>query len=143
MFNNQAVEAMDFYVSLFKDARITSRLPGADGTASGGAISIGNQLIYCYNGGPQFSFSQGMSLMVMAETQDEIDHLYEGLSEGGEQLPCSWLTDKFGVSWQIVPPILMQLLADPNKEKAGRAMEAMMKMTKIIIADLEAAAASE
>jgi predicted 3-demethylubiquinone-9 3-methyltransferase (glyoxalase superfamily) len=81
--------------------------------------------------------------MVNAETQEEIDHLYESLSEGGKQEPCSWLDDKFGVSWQIVPPILGKLLGDPDHEKAGRVAQAMFKMTKIIIADLEAAAAGE
>jgi predicted 3-demethylubiquinone-9 3-methyltransferase (glyoxalase superfamily) len=106
----------------------------------GGTIEIEGQRINTFNGGPKFSFSQGISLMVRAETQDEINHLYESLSEGGKQEPCSWLDDKFGVSWQIVPPIMMQLLSDPDREKAGRVMNAMFKMTKIIIADLEAAA---
>ena len=140
MFNEGAVEAMEFYTSIFKNSRIVSTLPGPDGTVMGGSIEIEGQRINVYNGGPHFSFSQGISLMVSAETQDEIDHLYDSLSEGGEQLPCSWLTDKFGVSWQIVPPILMRLLSAPDKEKSGRAMQAMFKMTKIIIADLEAAA---
>jgi predicted 3-demethylubiquinone-9 3-methyltransferase (glyoxalase superfamily) len=142
MFNERAVEALEFYASIFKDSRIVSTLPGPDGTLMGGSIGIEGQLITAYNGGPQFSFSQGISLMVSAETQDEIDHLYESLSEGGEKLPCSWLTDKFGVSWQIVPPVLMRLLSDPDKEKAGRVMQAMLKMHKIIIADLEAAASA-
>jgi predicted 3-demethylubiquinone-9 3-methyltransferase (glyoxalase superfamily) len=140
MFNEGAAEAMEFYTSIFKDSRIVSTLPGPDGSMMGGSIEIEGQRIYCYNGGPHFSFSQGISLMVGAETQDEIDHLYDSLSKGGEQLACSWLTDKFGVSWQIVPPILMRLLSDADKEKAGRVMNAMLKMTKIIIADLEAAA---
>ena len=140
MFNNGAEEAMKFYTSVFKDSRITGTLPGPDGGVMGGGFEIEGQSFYAYNGGPYFKFSQGISLMVRAETQDEIDHLYESLSEGGEQQPCSWLVDKFGVSWQIVPPILMQLLGDPDREKAGRVMQAMMKMTKIIIADLEAAA---
>ena len=108
----------------------------------GGSFEIAGQRVNCYNGGPHFTFSQGISLMVSAETQAEIDHLYESLSEGGEQQACSWLVDKFGVSWQIIPPILMQLLSGPDREKAGRVMEAMMKMDRIIIADLEAAAAS-
>ncbi len=143
MFSEGAIEAMEFYTSIFKDSRIVSTLPGPDGSVMGGSIEIEGQRINAYNGGPHFSFSQGISLMVSAETQDEIDHLYDGLSEGGEQQPCSWLVDKFGVSWQIVPPILMRLLSDPDKAKAGRVMNAMFKMTKIIIADLEAAAASE
>ena len=96
-----------------------------------------------YNGGPTFHFSQGFSIQVRADTQEEIDYLYETLSKGGKQEPCSWLDDKFGVSWQIVPEILLKLLSDPDREKANRVMQAMFKMTKIIIADLEAAAAAE
>lgn len=141
MFNDQAGEAMEFYTSIFKDSRVLSSMPGPDGKVMGGSIEIEGQRINCFNGGPKFSFSQGISLMVNAETQEEIDHLYESLSEGGKQEPCSWLDDKFGVSWQIVPPILGKLLGDPDREKAGRVMNAMFKMTKIIIADLEAAAA--
>ncbi len=141
MFNDQAEEAMKFYVSVFNDARIINSMPGPGGTVMGGSFEIAGQRFNCYNGGPKFAFSQGISLMVDAPTQEEIDHLYESLSEGGEQQPCSWLVDKFGVSWQIVPPILMQLLSDPDQEKAGRVAQAMFKMTRIIIADLEAAAA--
>ena len=79
--------------------------------------------------------------MIYVDTQNEIDHYYDSLSEGGEQQPCGWLADKFGVSWQVTPPILMQLLSDPDREKANRVTQAMFKMTKIIIADLETAAA--
>ena len=140
MFNDQAEAAMNFYVSVFKDAKIVSSMPGPGGVVMGGAFEIAGQRFNCFNGRPKFKFEQGMSLMVSAETQDEIDHLYDGLSDGGVQQPCSWLVDKFGVSWQIVPPILMKLLGDPDREKAGRVMQARFKMHKIIIADLEAAA---
>ncbi len=143
MFNDQANEAMQFYTSIFHDARIVSTMPGPDGNVAGGTIEIEGQRITMYNGGPKFNFSQGISLMVNAETQEEIDHLYESLSEGGKQEPCAWLDDKFGVSWQIVPPILGKMLGDPDREKAGRVAQAMFKMTKIIIADLVAAAAGE
>jgi len=141
MFNDQAIEAMNFYVSLFKDAKIVTTMPGPNGNAMGGTFEIAGQRFHCYNGGPTFKFEQGFSLMVNAETQEEIDHLYDGLAEGGEKQPCSWVVDKFGVSWQIVPPILLKLLFDPDREKAGRVTEAMFKMHKIIIKDLEAAAA--
>jgi predicted 3-demethylubiquinone-9 3-methyltransferase (glyoxalase superfamily) len=141
MYNDQAMDAMNFYVSIFADAKILSTMPGPDGSVMGGSFAIAGQRFNCYNGGPHFKFAQGISLMVSAETQEEIDHLYDGLSEGGEKQPCSWLVDKFGVSWQIVPPILMRLLSDPDREKAARVMNAMFKMHKIIIADLEAAAA--
>lgn len=140
MFNDQAEEAMNFYVSIFENANVVSTMPGPDGKAMGGVFEISGQRFNCFNGGPNFKFEQGISLMVSAETQDEIDHLYDGLSEGGQQQPCSWLVDKFGVSWQIVPPILMRLLADPDREKSGRVMQAMFKMTKIIIQDLKDAA---
>lgn len=141
MFNDQAHEAMEFYTSLFPNSRVVSTMPGPDGSVMGGAFEIDGQRLMCYNGGPKFTFEQGISLMVNAETQDEIDHLYDGLAaDGGEAQPCSWVVDKFGVSWQIVPPILLELLGDADHEKAGRVAQAMFKMTKIIIADLEAAA---
>jgi predicted 3-demethylubiquinone-9 3-methyltransferase (glyoxalase superfamily) len=143
MFNDRAGEAIEFYTSIFKDSKIVSTMPGPDGKVMGGTIEIQGQRINTFNGGPKFNFSQGISLMVNAETQEEIDHLYESLSEGGKQEPCSWLDDKFGVSWQVVPPILGKLLGDPDREKANRVAQAMFKMTKIIIADLEAAAANE
>lgn len=140
MFNDQAEAAMNFYVSVFANAKILSTMPGPGGTVMGGVFEIEGQRFNCFNGGPKFKFEQGMSLMVSAETQDEIDHLYESLSEGGEQQPCSWLVDKFGVSWQIVPPILGQLLGDPDREKAGRVAQAMFKMSKIDIQALKDAA---
>ncbi len=140
MFNDQAEEAMNFYTSIFKDAKVVSTMPGPDGSVMGGVFEIAGQKFNCFNGGPKFKFEQGMSLMVSADTQEEIDHLYDGLAGGGEKQPCSWVVDKFGVSWQIVPPVLLQLLSDPDHEKAGRVAQAMFKMHKIIIADLEAAA---
>jgi predicted 3-demethylubiquinone-9 3-methyltransferase (glyoxalase superfamily) len=143
MFDDQAEEAMSFYTSLFDDARIVSTMPGPDGSVMGGTFEIAGQKFNCYNGGPKFRFEQGFSLMVNAETQEEIDHLYDGLAEGGEKQPCSWVVDKFGASWQIVPPILVKLLSDPDSDKAQRVMQAMFKMHKIIIKDLEAAAANE
>jgi predicted 3-demethylubiquinone-9 3-methyltransferase (glyoxalase superfamily) len=141
MFNDQAGEAMEFYTSVFPNSKITSTMPGPDGKVMGGSFEIEGQRFMCHNGGPSFRFEQGISLMVSAETQDEIDHLYDSLSEGGKQQPCAWLVDRFGVSWQVVPPILLRLLGDPDREKAGRVAQAMFRMTKIIIADLEAAAA--
>lgn len=143
MFNDQAEDAMNFYVSIFKDAKIVSTMPGPDGKVMGGTFELYGQQFNCYNAGPHpnFVFSQGVSFMISAETQDEVDHFYDKLCEGGEQQPCGWLADKFGVSWQVTPPLLMQLLSDPDREKANRVMQAMFKMKKIIIADLEAAAA--
>lgn len=143
MFNDRAVEAMDFYTKVFSDSRTIATIPGPGGNVMGGSIEIGGTQVNMYNGGPQFTFTMGMSLMVNTDDQEETDRLYDGLSEGGKQLPCGWLEDKFGVSWQITPKILMKLISDPDAQKAKRATEAMLKMHKIVIADLETAAASE
>lgn len=142
MFNEGAIEAMDFYASIFPNGNIVSTMPAPDGSIAGGTFELDGQRFHCYNAGPHpdFAFSQGVSFMISAETQDEIDHYYDKLSEGGVKQPCGWLKDKFGISWQVTPPLLMNFLADPDREKAGRVTEAMFKMTKIIIADLEAAA---
>ena len=141
MFESRAGEAMDFYVSVFKNSRIVSKVPGPDGSVMGGSFELEGQRFNAFNGGPHFRFSSGTSQFVSCETQDEIDHYYEKLSEGGEKQPCGWLTDKFGVSWQVVPPVLGQLLADPDREKANRVMQAMMQMQKFDIQGLENAAA--
>lgn len=143
MFNDQAEAAMELYTSVFKNSRITSTFPSPDGKIAGGTFELDGQRFHCYNAGPHpnFVFSQAISLMITAETQDEIDHFYDKLSEGGEQQPCGWLVDKFGVSWQVTPTMLMKMLSDPDREKADRVTQAMFKMTKIITADLEAAAA--
>ena len=143
MYQVRCHEAMQFYASVIPNCSIVSTIPGPDGAVAGGSFEIEGQRFTCYQSGPHpnFQFSQAISLMIEANTQAEIDLLYDGLSEGGEQQPCGWLIDKFGLSWQITPRILMQLLSDPDREKAGRVTEAMFKMGKIIIADLEAAAA--
>jgi predicted 3-demethylubiquinone-9 3-methyltransferase (glyoxalase superfamily) len=100
---------------------------------------LAGQTFTALNGGPSFSFSQGISLFVDCETQEEVDDLWEKLSEGGEKGPCGWLTDKFGVSWQIIPRKLGELLGDPDPEKVNRVMEAMLKMGKIETAELQRA----
>lgn len=143
MFNEEAGEAMEFYTSLFPNSKILGTMPGPDGRTMGGTFEIEGHQFMCHNGGPNFKFEQGISLVVRAETQTEIDHIYDGLAAKGEAQPCSWVVDKYGVSWQVMPPLLMQLLSDPDREKAGRVAQAMFKMTKIIIEDLEAAAASD
>jgi predicted 3-demethylubiquinone-9 3-methyltransferase (glyoxalase superfamily) len=141
MFNDRAVEALEFYTKVFPNSKILATIPGPDGNVMGGSIEIDGTQVNMYNGGAPFTFTMGISLMVNTDDQEETDRLYEGLSEGGKQLPCGWLEDKFGVSWQITPKILMKLISDPDAKKAKRATEAMMKMHKIIIADLETAAA--
>lgn len=140
MFSEGAAEAMEFYTSVFKDGRIVNTMPGRDGTPMGGTFEIFGQQFKCFNGGPHFKFSEGMSLFVNADTQDEIDYLYEKLSEGGEQQQCGWVRDKFGVSWQIIPPILGELIADPDREKANRVVNAMLSMQKLDIQALKDAA---
>ena len=137
MFNDGAGEAMEFYCSVFKNSKILSSMPGPDGKPMGGKIEIDGREIMTFNGGPNFSFSEGNSFFVNAETQEEVDHLYDSLSEGGEKQPCGWLKDKFGVSWQIIPPQLIKYMGDPDREKANRVLQAMFKMHKIDIQALE------
>ncbi|MBV9215199.1 MAG: VOC family protein [Acidobacteria bacterium] len=143
MFDDQAEEAMQFYISVFPGSRIVSTMKGPEGKVMGGAFELDGELFNCYNAGPHpnFKFSQGISFMIHVETQDEVDHYYEKLSEGGEQQPCGWLADKFGVSWQVTPTVLLKGLSDPAT--AGPVAEAMFKMQKIIICDIEAALGGE
>jgi predicted 3-demethylubiquinone-9 3-methyltransferase (glyoxalase superfamily) len=140
MFSDQAMDAVDLYLSVFKNAKLLSTMPGPDGAVMGATFEIDGQEFTAYNGGPSFSFAEGISLMVNCETQEEVDHLWEKLSEGGEQQPCGWLKDRFGVSWQIIPTVLGELLGDPDREKANRVMQAMLQMGKIDIAGLRRAA---
>jgi len=145
-FKDQAEEAVKLYTSTFKNSRIlsTSRYgdagPGAKGSLMSANFELDGQEFVALNGGPSFEFSQGMSLMVDCQNQDEVDMFWEKLSEGGSKGPCGWLTDRFGVSWQIVPRVLSKLLNDPDKAKASRVMKAMLQMSKIEIAQLEQAA---
>lgn len=139
MFEKDSVEAAKFYVSVFKNSKILSTIP-REGKDMGAGFELDGVRFAAYDGGPDFKFSQGMSLMVNADTQEEIDHFYDTLSTGGEKLPCGWLQDKFGVSWQVTPPILMELLADKDREKADRAFQAMLKMYKIDIQAIKDAA---
>ncbi len=144
-FNDQAQEAIDFYTSIFKDSKILNATrygdagPGPKGTLMTATFRLAGQEFMALNGGPSFRFAQGISLFVNCETQAEIDELWERLSEGGQKGPCGWLTDKFGVSWQIVPSILGQLLHDKDAEKSKRVMNAMLRMKKLDIQKLKQA----
>ena len=144
-FDGRAEEAIEFYRSIFDDSRITSTTrygdagPGEKGSFMTGTFELAGQEFMALNGGPSFTFSQGISLFVDCETQEEVDDLWERLSAGGEQGPCGWLTDKFGVSWQIVPRVLGELLADEDAERSQRVMEAMLQMGKIETAELQRA----
>lgn len=137
-YNDRAEEAATFYVSLFKDSKVASVMRAGD-SVIGVQFELAGQEFTALNGGPSFTFEQGISLFVSCDTQQEIDALYERLSAGGEQQPCGWLRDKFGVSWQVVPPILGELLGDKDPEKAQRVLQAMLKMKKIEIAALQSA----
>ena len=138
-FDDKAEEAMSFYTSIFPDSRIVSTTPGPDGTLMSGTFELAGQEFMALNGGPSFSFAQGFSLFVDCETQEEVDEFWEKLSEGGEKGPCGWLTDKFGVSWQVIPRALVEMLNDEDTEKARRVTEAMLQMSKIEIDDLRRA----
>jgi|SRR4051794_18616297 predicted 3-demethylubiquinone-9 3-methyltransferase (glyoxalase superfamily) len=144
-FDGKAQEAANFYVSTFKNARIVSptRNGASDARPEGAVMSVtfeidGREFI-AFNGGPHFAFSPAISLFVRCETQGEVDELWEKLSEGGETQRCGWLKDKYGVSWQIIPPILGELLQSKDAEKSRRAMAAMLKMDKIDIEGLKKA----
>lgn len=137
-YTDRAEEAANFYVSLFKNSKVENTMRAGDAVI-GVSFRLEGQEFIALNGGPSFSFAQGISLFVSCATQQEIDELYEGLSAGGEKQPCGWLKDRFGVSWQVVPPILGELLGDSDPEKASRVLEAMLKMQKIEIAELERA----
>ncbi len=138
-FDNQAEEAMKFYVSVFKNATIISATPGPDGKVMVGSFQIEGQEFMALNGGPMYKFTEAISLFVNCETQAEVDELWEKLSEGGQTSQCGWLKDKYGLSWQIIPKKLGELMGDKDPQKAGRVMQAMLKMTKIDIAALQAA----
>jgi predicted 3-demethylubiquinone-9 3-methyltransferase (glyoxalase superfamily) len=130
-FDGQAEEAAKFYASIFKDSKILHTDPMTVRFVLNGQEFIG------LNGGPMFKFTEAISFFVNCETQAEIDELWEKLCKGGQESRCGWLKDKFGLSWQIVPPILGQYLQDPNREKANRVMQAMMQMGKIEIQKLK------
>jgi predicted 3-demethylubiquinone-9 3-methyltransferase (glyoxalase superfamily) len=143
--DDKAEEAANYYVSIIRGAKITEILragkagPGPVGSAITVSFTIGEMEIVALNGNPQFDFTMAVSLMINCDTQDEIDEYWEKLSAGGQKIQCGWLTDKYGVSWQIAPPLLRKMLSDKDPEKAARVMQAMMQMTKIEIAPLKKA----
>ena len=147
-FDGQAEEAAELYTSIFPNSEIlnVARYGEAGPGEAGSVMTVQFQLdglrFTALNGGPNYKFTEAFSLAVNCETQDEVDDLWSKLTaDGGEEGPCGWLKDRFGLSWQIVPTALPRLLMDPDKEKAGRVMQAMLQMKKIEIAELERAAA--
>lgn len=145
-FDTEAVEAAEFYVGVFEDSRIvnithyTEAGPREAGTVMTVEFELNGQRFIGINGGPQFSFDEAVSFEIECETQEEIDHYWEKLSEGGEEGPCGWLKDRYGLSWQVVPGGMEELFADPDKSRAERAMKAMLEMRKLDIATLRKAA---
>jgi predicted 3-demethylubiquinone-9 3-methyltransferase (glyoxalase superfamily) len=147
-FGTEAEEAADFYTSVFNTSRILEVTrygdagPGAPGSAMVVRFQLDGQEFLALNGGPQeFHFNESVSFVVNCASQDEVDYFWRRLTEGGEEGPCGWLKDKYGLSWQVVPDRLPTLLSDPNPEKSQRAMRAMFEMKKIDIAAIERAAA--
>jgi predicted 3-demethylubiquinone-9 3-methyltransferase (glyoxalase superfamily) len=144
-FDNQAEEAANFYVSIFKNSRILniSRYgdagPGVPGAVMVVEFELEGELIRALNGGPEFGFTEAVSLYVDCESQEEVDYFWDRLLEGGEPSQCGWLKDRYGLSWQIIPRALTDMIADPDPEKANRAMRAMLEMQKIDVRTLEKA----
>lgn len=144
-FDGKAEEAVNFYVSVFKHSKILSMTrygeagPGPQGSVMAATIQLEGQDFYALNGGPQYKFTPAISLFVNCETQQEVDELWARLSAGGREDQCGWLTDKFGLSWQIIPTVLGKLLGDKDPAKANRVMQAMLGMVKIDIKGLQQA----
>jgi predicted 3-demethylubiquinone-9 3-methyltransferase (glyoxalase superfamily) len=136
-FDGKAEEAMNFYVSIFRNSKVLKVVrygdagPGPKGTVMVAAFQLEGQEFQALNGGPQFKFTPAISLFVSCETQQEVDDLWKRLSEGGREDQCGWLQDKFGLSWQIIPTLLPRLLSDKDAEKSQSVMKAMLQMKKI------------
>ncbi len=145
-FDIEAEEAADFYVSVFKNSRIVNVLnyteagPREAGTVMTVEFELDGQRFVGINGGPEFTFSEAVSFQINCDTQDEVDFYWERLSEGGEEGQCGWLKDRYGLSWQVVPAGMDEVFADPDPERAQRAMQAMLGMGKLDIAALRSAA---
>ena len=144
-FDGKAEEAMDFYTAIFKNSKIGNVVrygeagPGPKGAVMTATFQLDGQEFIALNGGPQFKFTEAISFWVSCATQKEIDEMWEKLSAGGEKARCGWLKDKYGLSWQIVPPVLGEMLGDKDPEKSNRVMMAMLQMDKIDIKTLKQA----
>ena len=144
-FDSQAEEAASFYISLFPNSKILGVTrygeagPGEAGSVMTVNFELNGREFVALNGGPEFTFTEAVSFLVNCETQEEVDELWEKLSEGGEKEPCGWLKDKYGLSWQVVPTVLDELIGDPDPEKSQRVMNAMLQMSKIEIEPLREA----
>jgi predicted 3-demethylubiquinone-9 3-methyltransferase (glyoxalase superfamily) len=145
-FDGNADEAVNFYTSVFKNSKIIKKVPytaagpGPEGSIMVIDFELEGQRFTALNGGPEFKFNESISQLVHCSSQAEVDYYWEKLGDGGQYIECGWLKDKFGLAWQITPDVLLELIADPDREKANRAMKAMMTMKKIDIAEIERAA---
>jgi predicted 3-demethylubiquinone-9 3-methyltransferase (glyoxalase superfamily) len=141
-FDTQAEEAARFYVSIFPDSRITKVTryneagPGPAGSVMTVEFELDGQSLVALNGGPQFKFNEALSLSIACKNQQEVDHFWNSFAQGGEEGPCGWIKDRYGLSWQVNPTILGEMLSDPDAGKARRVMQAMLEMKKIDIAGL-------
>lgn len=141
-FDGQAEEAANYYTSIFDNSRVVDVQrygeagPGTPGTAMTVTFELDGQQLVGLNGGPEFSFTEAISFYVSCKTQDEVDDLWGKLSEGGQPGPCGWLKDRYGLSWQIIPTALPELLSDPDAERSSRVMKAMLSMSKIDVQGL-------
>lgn len=139
-FDTEAEEAMNLYVSIFKNSKVLGVTPGPNGRAMSVNFELEGQEFIGLNAGPEFKFNEAISFLVSCNSQAEVDELWEKLTaDGGEEGNCGWLKDKYGLSWQIIPTALNEMLSDPDPEKAGRAMQAMLKMNKIDLQGLKQA----
>src|SRR3989454_10946121 len=144
-FDNQAEEAVNFYTSIFKNSKVLSVSrygeagPGPKGSVMVAPFELAGQEFLALNGGPQFKFTEAISFVVNCETQEEVDEFWEKLSAGGQEVECGWLKDKYGLSWQIVPTVLVEMLQDKNPERSQRVMKAVLQMKKIDIEGLKKA----
>src|SRR5436190_10153569 len=135
-FDHEAEEAMNFYVSVFKNSKITS-VNRVDGRVMTANFELDGQPFIALNAGPHFKFTEAISFFIDCETQQEVDMFWERLSEGGEQSQCGWLKDKYGLSWQVVPRTLTRLMGDPDPVKSKAVLNAMLKMKQLVIAELQ------
>lgn len=144
-FNDQAEEAVHFYLSIFDDSRILTKTrygevgPGPEGSIMTIEFELQGRPFVALNGGPHFTFNEAVSFVVNCETAEEVDHYWDKLSEGGEKSQCGWLKDKFGVWWQVVPTLLLRLIGDANQDKAQMVMAAMLQMQKLDVVALQTA----
>ena len=139
-FNTNGEEAMKFYTSVFKESSMSSTMPGPDGKLMGGSFVLNGQEFMFLNGGPTYKFNEAVSFFIKCKNQNEVDYYWNALTaDGGEESMCGWLKDKYGVSWQVIPDALSEYIGDSDSEKSGRALQAMLKMKKIDVAELKKA----